>query len=374
MDRATAVLLSFRPKRSPLVDARLSSCSNKNHNSDSDNASDAANGQHGVSHVPHATDRRVLSECSHSSSFVSHALGGASPPPSPSPSPAAAAPPSTVTRFPEQVAFLTSVGEMVERLELKRGLGGDSDQNDGTHQGSEMGTLVQREEQAPPSLDTLVRKEGQCVRLRFVLSILSNRQKLLGLDTKTVEEEGRKKRKSDDDNKSNSCDSDASVMSSWYGAPASLTTILSCFEPQKPSYWQGDRLVEPYLGKSYFPITRRSHNGKIEENPCVDREEDGYNDLHDGSWYHDLNDIIGDRADLEGFGESDDTRAKRGGGDKAMRSYGKILTHHRCRNDPVFHDAFFWIQATSRMGRGARNVSCCHLTVPQSYPLSRRKY
>ncbi|RNF23268.1 putative cyclin dependent kinase-binding protein [Trypanosoma cruzi] len=280
--------------------------------------------------------------------------------------------PTTVTSsfYPEQVAFLTSVGEMAKRLALQRKPTHRGEGHGNAHHGIDMDLPFLRQGEAPLSVKTLVRGEGQRVRLRLALESQMHQQNQ-GSQNKNC---GNTAAKQKGDSLKDNGDAGRSLSAGrraagvQYNHPASLCTILSCFAPLKASYWQDDRLVEPYLGECYDPDPQRRRGNRSDENTVIERGEDGGaggEELDDDSCSVDINDKTDSRSDCESHDGSDRLRQRRGHSEKAMRSYGKMLTHNRCRNDPVFHDAFFL--DTGNITGGERRKK---LIVLQSYRAS----
>ncbi|ESL10420.1 cyclin dependent kinase-binding protein [Trypanosoma rangeli SC58] len=259
----------------------------------------------------------------------------------PQPPPTAAA-----TLLLEQAAFLTSVGEMSRRVSMQRKSTLRDEGYHGTRQGGDMEWSFSQRGEAPLSVNTLVREEGQRVRLRFVPKTTSRQQsyQLKGnMHTNTAESGAENiTRGSKNDRKNFS--GDRRIAGVKYEQPVSLCTVLSCFAPPKKSYWQDDRLVEPYPGEYYGADGQRHRGNKSDDNSATVRRDDGGTGSDvgdDGSCGLDMIDTGDSRSDFESCDGSECLPQRRGYIEKSMRSYGKLLTEVRSKNDPVFYDAFF---------------------------------
>ncbi|KEG06492.1 putative cyclin dependent kinase-binding protein [Trypanosoma grayi] len=307
--RATAVLMSFRPKQILSADQFSS-----------DHTSDVVGGNSEFASQLHRLPS--LSGPPSTSSAKSRLAAAADARPLPLP---------TVELHPEQVAFLTSVGEVAKRLALRnRPCDGGGEAGDADHDCDVESPLLWQETKL--SIDTLVRTEGQRVRLRFVHACPTRRPRAHETTTTSAAVAGTSAVNDDDDsNRAPLVRRDAAL---------SLCTILASFAPPKASYWQDDRIVEPYLGESYGPSPHRQRRGRGEDSGDIERDED-FGAVDDDSWREEVNYTADANGDSDGFDEMSGVINQRCRDDSAMRSYAKVLAHHRCRNDPVFYNAFF---------------------------------
>ncbi|RNF02377.1 cyclin dependent kinase-binding protein [Trypanosoma conorhini] len=269
---------------------------------------------------------------------------------------------AAATLLPGQVAFLTSVGEMARRVALRQKSMHRGEEHHGSRQGGEMEWSVLRQGEAPLSVSTLVREEGQRVRMRFIPGAPS-RQQSHRLRNHTHagaaegEAEGVTKKATKNDRMSFS--GDRRVADIQYDQPVSLCTIISCFAPPKESYWQDDRLVEPYPGEYYGAGGQRRRGNRSDDNSTTARRDDGGtgSDLGDeGSCGLDVTDTGESSSDFESCDGPECLLQRRGRSEKAMRSYGKLLTQLRGRSDPVFHNAFFLDTGTISCGERRKKL------------------
>ncbi|ORC87043.1 putative cyclin dependent kinase-binding protein [Trypanosoma theileri] len=325
--RATAVLMSFSPKSVRVcVDEPASSRTSVKERRSAVSSS-------------HLQDRQVPSDSSSTTSTNSHPMDDTR-------SSTPLLPLQATTQEPQvpcsnelhlgQLSFLTNVGEMARVAALKKSSerihGEKGQQSHSQHQ--RQGSRLEWDTESTPmgrgkqlSIDKLVHSEGQRVRLRFIpASSLYLQQKYL----KRTEEN--------------------TLAAEFYiGTAVSISTILSSFAPPKASYWEDDRLVVPYLGERYGPAAHPHRSNKSDENGG-DETGDG-SGTRNGSWRDDNNDNNDNNDDVyypadesedsESMNEAEGTWNRRHREDNTMRSYGKLLTQHRCQNEPVFHDAFF---------------------------------
>ncbi|CCD20728.1 cyclin dependent kinase-binding protein, putative [Trypanosoma vivax Y486] len=224
-----------------------------------------------------------------------------------------------------QIAFFTNIGQMSQQASIAKKNIARRQEDPNNSFFTRTGSLPLNQHGTQFSVDTLVSAEGQRVRMHLV-PVMSHRSV-----------EGAPK----------------SQMRECYPkqeAAASLCTILSSFKPHKASYWEDDHLVEPYHGECLRPATRGPHcrgsdgtSGSAAAAAEVDEEVAG--SLAAAAEYDGFCD--GDEPVGEGDNNANHMNSCREADcvpcceDEAMRSYGKMLTQDRCKNDAVFHDAFF---------------------------------
>ncbi|RNF02064.1 cyclin dependent kinase-binding protein [Trypanosoma rangeli] len=336
MARATEALLSLCRKPRHAVEARLGSGS-------AENVNEA--GRPGDVPLPLTVSRHfsvlgspntALSKSSCAGNNTSSVSSVVAPQPPPN---------AAATLLMEHAAFLISIGEMARHVSMQRKSTLRDEDYHGTRQGGDMEWSLQQGE-APLSVNTLVREEGQRVRLRFVPKTTSRQQshQLKGNTHTNTAENGAESITRGSKNDRKIVSGDCWTAAVKYKQPVSLCTVLSCFAPPKKSYWQHDRLVEPYPGEYYGVDGQRHRGNKSDDNSATVRRDDGGTGSDvgdDGSCGLDMSDTGDSRSDFESCDGSECLPQRRGYIEKAMRSYGKLLTQVRGKNDPVFYNAFF---------------------------------